>query len=104
MDRTHIQTVADTIAKAFAPNRIILFGSHARGEAGPESDLDLYVEMETDLRPPARTAAIAALFGLRTWSLDVLVHTPAEARRLSQLPTSFLSRIQAEGVVLHERS
>ncbi|KHK00540.1 nucleotidyltransferase domain-containing protein [Desulfovibrio sp. TomC] len=103
MDRTHIQTVADTIAKAFAPNRIILFGSHARGEAGPESDLDLYVEMETDLRPPARTAAIAALFGLRTWSLDVLVHTPAEARRLSQQPTSFLSRIQAEGVVLHER-
>ncbi len=31
-----------------------MFGSHARGEVGEDSDLDLFVEMETDLRPPAR--------------------------------------------------
>lgn len=104
MERVQIQAVADAIIRAFAPRRIILFGSHARGEAKPDSDLDLYVEMETDLRPPARAAAVAALFGLRTWSMDVLVHTPEEAARLSRQPASFLARIQAEGVVLHERT
>ena len=104
MERAPIRGVADAIVRAFAPRRIILFGSHARGEAKPDSDIDLYVEMETDLRPPARAAAVAALFGLRTWSMDVLVHTPEEAKRLSRQPASFLSRIQAEGVVLHERT
>lgn len=104
MERAQIQAVADAIIRAFAPRRIILFGSHARGEAKPDSDLDLYVEMETELRPPARAAAVAALFGLRTWSMDVLVHTPEEARRLSRQPASLLARIQAEGVVLHERT
>jgi predicted nucleotidyltransferase len=103
MDRTYIQNVAATIVQAFAPRRIILFGSHARNEAGPDSDLDLYVEMETDLRPPARAAAVSALFGLRKWSLDVLVYTPDEARRLEQQPASFVSRIRAEGEVLYER-
>lgn len=103
MDQDHIQTVTNAIVKAFEPRRITLFGSHARGDARPDSDLDLYVEMETDLRPPDRAAAIAALFGLRTWSLDVLVHTPQEASRLEKQPASLVSRIRSEGVVLHER-
>jgi predicted nucleotidyltransferase len=34
------------IVKKFHPHQIILFGSHARGEAGPDSDVDLLVVME----------------------------------------------------------
>ncbi len=103
MDRAHIQTIAETITRALHPRRLILFGSHARGEARPDSDLDLYVEMETSLRPPDRAAAVSALFGLRKWSLDVLVYTPEEARRLERIPGSLVSRIEAEGEVLYER-
>ena len=33
------------IIKRFDPERVILFGSHARGEAGPDSDIDLLVVM-----------------------------------------------------------
>jgi predicted nucleotidyltransferase len=103
MDRAQIHTVAAAIVQAFAPRRIILFGSHARNEAKPDSDLDLFVEMETELRPPERAAAVSAIFGLRKWSMDVLVYTPDEARRLEQSPTSFVSRIRDEGEVLYER-
>jgi predicted nucleotidyltransferase len=34
------------IVKKFHPERVILFGSHARGDAGPDSDVDLLVVMD----------------------------------------------------------
>jgi len=40
-----IQRMVRRIAAEFDPDRIILFGSHARGEAGPDSDVDLLVVM-----------------------------------------------------------
>ena len=33
-----IQEMVDRIVKQFDPEKIILFGSHARGDAGPDSD------------------------------------------------------------------
>ncbi len=38
-----IRTLADRIASAFDPQRIILFGSHAIGTSTPDSDVDLLV-------------------------------------------------------------
>lgn len=40
-----IQQMVRRIAVEFDPDQIILFGSHARGEAGPDSDVDLLVVM-----------------------------------------------------------
>ena len=39
--RSSIQSFADAMAREFHPERIILFGSHARGETTPDSDVDL---------------------------------------------------------------
>jgi predicted nucleotidyltransferase len=96
------QTV-DTIAEAFQPERIVLFGSHARGDADQESDIDLFVEMETRLSPPERAIAISNLFGLRSWSLDLVVYTPDEVKRLKGIHGTLLSEIEQEGQVLYER-
>jgi predicted nucleotidyltransferase len=38
-----IREMVDRIIRGFSPEQIILFGSHARGEAGPDSDVDLAV-------------------------------------------------------------
>ena len=38
-----VSRMVEEIVRRFQPLRIILFGSHARGEAGPESDIDLLV-------------------------------------------------------------
>jgi len=43
--RNRIQEMVDRIVREFGPDRIILFGSHARGEGGPDSDVDLLVVM-----------------------------------------------------------
>ncbi len=104
MDAPSLTEVTRTIVEHFDPLRIVLFGSRARSEQREESDLDLFVEMESDLSPPERAAQISALFGLRRWALDVLVYTPEEVRRARRIPGTVLSHIEAEGDVLYERS
>ena len=102
-DANLIKAITKNIVDRFNPKRIILFGSHARGEAGPDSDLDLFIEMETDRRPPERAIAVSSLFGLRTWPLDVVVYTPDEVQRLRSVNGTLLSTIESEGIVLHVR-
>lgn len=98
-----IETIVKKIVERFNPLRIILFGSRARGDTHPDSDLDLIVEMETVLSPPRRSSAIAALFSDRTWPLDVLVYTPREAAHARADSHSFLSQVESEGRVVYER-
>src|SRR5438067_171996 len=43
--QVQIDRMVKRIVKKFAPKRIILFGSQARGDAGPDSDIDLLIIM-----------------------------------------------------------
>jgi predicted nucleotidyltransferase len=95
--------VTEKIVERFNPRRVVLFGSRARGEAQQDSDLDLFVEMETSEKPPERVASITALFGLRPWSMDVVVYTPEEVKRLREVNGTLLSVIESEGKVLYAR-
>ena len=101
VDDVLIRDVVRKIVERFHPRRILLFGSHARGTADAESDIDLFIEMRTDRRPPERREEILALFGLRPWSLDVVVYTPEEVERLHGQAGTLLSVIESEGRVLH---
>jgi predicted nucleotidyltransferase len=103
MDRKRLEEITQTIVARFNPVRVVVFGSHARGEAGEDSDLDLFVEMETKQRFPDRAIEVSAVFGLRPWSLDVVVYTPAEVQRLRKVRGTLLSIIETEGDVLYER-
>ena len=102
-DNTLLEHITRTIVERFHPWRVILFGSHARGEAQPDSDMDLFVEMETQARQPERSVEINSVFGLRPWSMDVVVYTPEEVQRLRRVHGTLLSVIEAEGKVLYER-
>lgn len=97
-----LKQVTQTIVERFQPRRIILFGSHARGEARPDSDLDLFIEMESSRRPPERAIEVSSVFGLRSWPLDVVVYTPDEVKRLRRVRGTLLSTIEREGTVLYE--
>ena len=103
VDQALIDDVVRRIVERFHPNRIVLFGSRARGDAGPESDIDLFIEMESDLRPIDRVVEVQQLFGLRLWGLDVFVYTPAEVARQRGRIGNLLSYVDAEGKVLYER-
>jgi predicted nucleotidyltransferase len=99
-----LEKVTRTIVERFNPKRIVLFGSHARGDAGSDSDLDVFIEMQTSRRPPERAIEVSAAFGLRPWPLDVVVYTPAEVQRLRGVSGTLLSVIEKEGKVLYEQS
>lgn len=103
VDRILIDEVVRRIAERFAPNRIVLFGSHARGDARPDSDIDLFVEMESALRPVERSQAIIGLFGLRPWGLDVIVYTPDEVQARRGALTGILAQVEREGQTLYGR-
>ncbi|MBM4041099.1 MAG: nucleotidyltransferase domain-containing protein [Planctomycetes bacterium] len=98
-----VDEIVAKIVDAFHPRRIVMFGSRARGHAGPESDLDLLVEMETDKPPRDRIRAVDALFARRRWSMDLLVYTPDEVRRFKDMLGTVLYTIEREGKVLYER-
>ncbi|MEO8725955.1 MAG: nucleotidyltransferase domain-containing protein [Acidobacteriaceae bacterium] len=81
VDEALIQDVTQRIMENFHPKNIILFGSHARGDAGADSDLDLIVVMNSEKPFVERNLAVRRLFGLRHWSMDLVVYTPEEFER-----------------------
>ena len=81
----------------------MLFGSRARGDHQPDSDVDLFVEMETPLSPPERATAIRMAFGLHPWPMDLIVYTPEEVGRLRDVVGTLLYTIERQGEVLYER-
>jgi predicted nucleotidyltransferase len=73
-----LDQVTKTIKDRFDPERIILFGSYARGEGGGDSDLDLLVVMPTSISK--RRAAVEIGIALHDISMakDIVVSTPEE--------------------------
>ena len=73
-----IDRMTRRIVRRFHPEKVILFGSHARGAAGPDSDVDLLVVMKVKgSRRDARLAVRELLHDV-TVPLDVVVTTPED--------------------------
>ena len=73
-----IRQIVNRIVSQFHPERIILFGSHARGTAGPDSDLDILVVMPvTGSRRQTQLQIRNVLHDIR-FPKDILVSDPKE--------------------------
>jgi predicted nucleotidyltransferase len=98
-----LNEVAKQLVEAFDPQRIILFGSHACGQASPDSDVDLLIVMESDERPAARATRVSRLLRPRPFPMDLLVRTPREIKRRLEMEDQFIREILENGRVLYER-
>jgi predicted nucleotidyltransferase len=90
------------LVDTYRPERIYLFGSVARGDAGPDSDYDIMVVVSDDAPPDLRDCALAyrALRGLGI-AKDVLVWTRSDFDKRLHLRASLPSTILREGKLLH---
>jgi predicted nucleotidyltransferase len=96
----HIQEFADRVAERFRPQRILLFGSHASGSAGPDSDVDLLVVMP-DGGDPLGTAAEICRQIPASFPVEVIVRDPDDLQRRLAQKDWFLIEIMGTGTVLH---
>lgn len=99
--RVVIDDLVREIVTFFHPQKIILFGSYAYGNPGPESDVDLLVVMETSLSELAQAAEICRSIPYR-FGLDLVVYTPQHLAQRLQWGDSFLQEITRRGEVLYE--
>jgi uncharacterized protein len=75
-----IQAVGSRIASEFHPQRVILFGSHARGAAGPDSDVDLLVIGPFEGTGFRRSLQILNRLDVRL-PIDLIAYRPEDVQR-----------------------
>jgi uncharacterized protein len=95
----------DELKRRIAPHvqraiKVIAFGSVARGESDPWSDLDLIIVAETDRPFLERFKDFAGLYDVGS-SLDLLIYTPAEFHRMVADENPLVMQALREGVLLH---
>ena len=99
-----IEEMVRRIAEQFHPEKIILFGSHARGTAGPDSDVDLLVVMHVQGSRRQKATEIDLSLSDREIPLDLLVVTPEQFDRDRGMIGTVIRPAAREGKVLYERA
>ncbi len=99
--QSEIRKMVKRIVREFRPAKVILFGSHARGEAGPDSDVDLLVVM--DCKGSKREQQLAIRLALHEFRIakDVIVTTPEEFAWRKEIPGTIERPAAREGKVLY---
>ncbi len=99
--------MAEVIVGEVEPERIVLFGSHARGDARPDSDVDLLVieqkpfgKLRSRRREAAQLWRALARFPV---SKDIVVYSQEEADAWKDSPGHILGQALREGKVLYQR-
>jgi predicted nucleotidyltransferase len=101
-----IKSTLDSIVKIlidlFSPAKIVLFGSHARGDERPDSDIDLLIVLETV--ESKRAAAVEMYKALRhiPGPKDLVVTTQDELLRYQNISGTILKPALLEGKILYE--
>lgn len=98
-----VPDVVDRVVRTLDPSRILLFGSVARGDDGPDSDIDLLIVVDAfeGRRHDTAVAALRALRGLPV-AVDVVPATPAMITGSGHLPGTLRVALR-EGKVVYER-
>jgi predicted nucleotidyltransferase len=98
-----IEKMTQRIVQRFHPQRIVLFGSHARGEADSTSDVDLLIVAPSNEVRWQRTVPVyRALAGLGV-PKDIVWWTQEEIAEWQGVRAHFINTALREGKVLYER-
>jgi len=97
-----LEEIVRRLVRAYEPEKIFLFGSRAREEAGPDSDFDLMV-LVSDQAPPEKRRSRLAYQVLRGtgFPADILVWTRKTFDERIHLQASLPAAVMREGKLLY---
>jgi len=99
-----LHAMVDRIVSVFQPEKVILFGSLSRGDAGADSDIDLLVI--TEVNGSRRQMAVEMRMTISDISVpkDIVILTPGEMDAYQDVVGHIAYTASREGKVLYERA
>jgi len=88
--------------KTYAPERVILFGSHARGDTHQGSDIDVLIIKETERKFLDRILDVYEICR-QSPRIEAIVYTPAEFEQKVREGCDFIQTALEEGIVIYEK-
>ena len=98
-----IQGIVRRIVETAQPEKVILFGSRARGDARPERDFDVLVIKPSDEPRYRRSVPLYVALADLPVEVEVMVYTPEEVEEWSTVPQAFNTTALREGTTIYER-
>lgn len=98
-----IRALSKHIAENFAPEQIILFGSHAYGKPTAFSDVDLLVVMDTPKGEMETIIEIIDSLPNVLFSVDILARSRSAIKHRQSIGDRFMNEIVTKGKVLYAR-
>jgi predicted nucleotidyltransferase/DNA-binding phage protein len=99
-----VPDIVERIVQRFDPERIVLFGSLARGQAGRDSDIDLLVIFDAVADKRATAVALRRAIADVPAPVDFVVADRAEIRRRGRIVGPALGTALREGKAVYERA
>ena len=101
LKETEIVKLVEKIVKRIRPEKVILFGSYAKGLATLKSDLDLLIIKDTNLSMSKRMEEIRPLWANLLIGVDAHVYTPEEVEEFGYGEFSFIRLVLKTGKIIY---
>lgn len=99
--QSELENIIKQIIEKYKPEKVILFGNAARGQLGPDSDLDiLVIKRDTPYFGADRVRELSKMIK-RDIPVDFLIYRPEEFEKRLSMGDPFLKSIMEEGKVLY---
>jgi predicted nucleotidyltransferase len=102
-DTAAISNILERVLRTGRPEKVVLFGSRARGDVHARSDFDLLVIEPSDEPRHRRASRYYRALADLPEDIDVVVYTPEEAGEWEGVPQSFVSTALREGIIVYEK-
>ena len=99
--RSDLAEIVKRIVETAQPEKIILFGSTARGDAGPHSDMDFLIIKSTSDKRELDNRIRYALYGVNV-SIDLVVANPEEVERYKDSHALIYKPALKDGIVVYD--
>jgi predicted nucleotidyltransferase len=103
IEPTIIGEIVRRIVRLIHPEKIVLFGSYARGDSRSESDIDLLVIADSTEPRYRRSVPLYGALSDILVPMDILVYSPSEVKEWSNVRQAFVTTAVREGKVIYEK-